>query len=542
MFQRQRLAIWHVLELRLSKLACKWGKGLNPRLGWGWVVVLGMALCGGHPAARATDPVKIGSRRELFVDRALIQSVEGKAEFRLHHPEPREIALTFDAPWEGNSSGYATVIVDGGLYRMYYRGHRYLLEPPPLRQAQSEVVCYAESRDGIAWTKPKLGLFDWPPTQGNTGNKENNILWRGGPETHNFAPFVDTRPGCPPGERFKAVGGTIEGKGLRTFQSEDGIHWVRRSERPVVTEGAFDSHNTVFWDAERKRYTMYTRFFSEANFQGLRSIGVSYSDDFETWTKPVGLSYPNSPPQQMYTNQVAPYYRAPHILLGFPTRFVSRPLTRQARELEPVKTRAAFAESIKDSGAYTGAEVTDGLFMSSRDGERFHRWDEAFLRPGREGEGRWIYGDNYQSYGLFETRAGEGLPNEISMHFNEGAWRDEMHRLRRYTIRLDGFVSLHAPLAGGGCTTVPLKFTGDRLTVNFSTSAAGSLRVGLLDTEGNPLPDFGIDDCDELFGDSVERVVTWGGVEDVSHAGNRCHRLVLKLKDCNLFSIRFSRK
>jgi len=512
---------------------------LEPGRRWvGWIVAIGIGI-GCQSWGRAAEPVEVGARRELFVDSSLIERFEGRAELRLHHPQPREVALKFDEPWEGNASGYATVIVDGDLYRMYYRGHRYLLEPPPLRQAQSEVVCYAESRDGITWTKPKLGLYDWPPTQNNTGNKENNIFWRGGPETHNFAPFLDTRPGCPPAERFKAVGGTIESKGLRTFHSADGIHWQRRSEQPVVTEGAFDSHNTVFWDAERRRYTMYTRFFSEANFQGLRSIGVSYSEDFETWSKPVGLSYGNSPPQQMYTNQVAPYYRAPHILLGFPTRFVARPLTAQARQLEPVRARAAFAESIKASGAYTGAEITDGLFMSSRDGERFHRWDEAFLRPGREGEGRWIYGDNYQSYGLFETRAGEGLPNEISMHFNEGAWRDEMHRLRRYTIRLDGFVSLHAPLSGGSVTTVPLRLQGNQLTVNFATSAAGSLRIALLDADEKPLPGHSLEDCDELFGDSTERVVTWRGsaVLNSSHRGEV--RLFAKLTDGDVYSFRF---
>ena len=81
---------------------------------------------------------------------------------------------------------------DGDIFRMYYRGHRYIVDDKPLRQAQSEVVCYAESPDGIRWIKPNLGLFEWQ------GSKENNIIWLGGPETHNFAPFKDTNPACPP--------------------------------------------------------------------------------------------------------------------------------------------------------------------------------------------------------------------------------------------------------------------------------------------------------------------------------------------------------
>jgi len=122
---------------------------------------------------RGAEPVDIGSRRELFVDLTLIDSVEGKAELKLHHPTPREIPLRFDEPWEGNASGYPTVFQDGELYRMYYRGHRYLLDKPPLRQAQTETVCYAESRDGIHWTKPKLGIHKWP------GVDDNNIIWMG---------------------------------------------------------------------------------------------------------------------------------------------------------------------------------------------------------------------------------------------------------------------------------------------------------------------------------------------------------------------------
>jgi hypothetical protein len=500
-----------------------------------------LTLFGSTCCARAADTIDISSRRELFADMAMIERLAGDAELQLHHPVPREVALTFEKPWEGNASGYPTVFRDGDLYRMYYRGHRYIIDPPPLRQAQSEVVCYAESRDGIHWEKPDLGLFDWPATQDNSGTKDNNIIWRGGYETHNFAPFKEMNPACRADERYKAVGGTTSSNGLLTFKSADGIHWSKLSETPVVTTGAFDSHNTVFWDPDRQRYCMYVRYFSESDFKGLRSIGMSYSTDFSNWSEPVALKYPDSPPQQMYTNQISPYYRAPHILMGFPTRFVTRPLTAHARQLEPVTTRAQFAASISGSGAYTGAEVTDGLFMTSRDGLTFHRWDEAFLRPGPESEGRWIYGDNYQSYGLFETEAdAPGHAKEISLHFNEGSWRDEMHRLRRYTIRLDGFVSIHAPLSGGEVTTKALTFTGNRLSLNYATSAAGSLRVEIQNADGEPMPGYSLDDSDELFGDSIDHDAGWNGSADVSSLDGQEVRLRFVLSDGDLFSMQFS--
>lgn len=245
----------------------------------------------------------------------------------------------------------------------------------------------------------------------------------------------------------------------------------------------------------------------------------------------------------MYTNQVIPYYRAPHILMGFPTRFVARPLTKHVKELEPVETRAQFAKSIESSGAYSGAEITDGLFMTSRDGRQFRRWSEAFLRPGPQAEGRWIYGDNYQSYGLFETAAATpGLPNDVSLHFNEGAWRDDKHRLRRYTIRLDGFVSLHAPLDGGDLTTKPLAFSGSRLTVNYSTSAMGSLRVEIQDADGKAIPGFSIADADELFGDSVDQEVSWNEKVDASSLAGKPIRLRFQLSDGDLYAFRFTEK
>lgn len=485
---------------------------------------------------RSMPPFKIGSRRELLVDRYLIDRFAGKAELRLHSPTPREIAMTFDQPWEGNASGYPTVIQDGDIYRMYYRGHRYVVDNPPLRQAQAEVVCYAESRDGIRWVKPNLGLFDWPATRDNSGSRKNNIIWRGGPETHNFAPFKDTNPACPPEQRYKAIGGTVTSKGLLTFKSADGIRWSKLSAKPVVSKGAFDSHNTAFWDAERGRYVMYVRYFSDGEFKGLRSIGVCYSKDFETWSDPVGLAYPHSPPQQMYTNQIAPYYRAPHMLFGFPTRYVARPLTKHVQNLDPV----ALRRRLLAADQRVGTDLTDGVFMSSRDGQTFDRWNEAFLRPGPQAEGRWIYGDNYQSYGLFETKSSKpDLPNEISLHFNEGSWRDAEHRLRRYTIRLDGFVSLHAPLTGGEVTTKPITFAGKHLFLNYATSAAGSVRVEIQDAAGTPIPGFTLTDAETMYGDATEQKVAWNVGADVSRLVGTTVRLRFELKDADLFSFRF---
>ena len=187
-----------------------------------------------------TDPIDIGTRRELLVDDHLIEKIVG-ARLVLHKPTQRDVAIVCDAPWEGNTCCYPTVFRDGDLYRMYYRGSHF---DEKTEKMNHQVVCYAESDDGLSWTKPDLGIVEFE------GSKHNSIIWDG-LGSHNFAPFKDTNPGCDPDERYKAIGGTVTSKGLLTFKSADGVRWSKKSDSPVVTKGAFDSHNTCFWDDQR---------------------------------------------------------------------------------------------------------------------------------------------------------------------------------------------------------------------------------------------------------------------------------------------------
>lgn len=487
-----------------------------------------LATYAANPLRGDETVTDIGSRLELLVDDHLIQEITGGAKLVLHHPTPRQTAIVYNESWEGNTSGYPTMLKDGGTYRLYYRGHRYLIGDK-LEMAQPEVTCYAESRDGIHWTKPKLGLVEW------NGSKDNNIIWRD-VGVHNFAPFLDENPSCSPDAKFKAVGGTAN-TGLHAFKSADGIHWEKIAENAVYTKGAFDSRNTAFWDPARNRYALYLRFFSEGEFKGLRSIATAHSTDFVNWSDSKPLDYQDSPPQQMYTNQVLPYFRAPHILFGFPTRYVDRPTTEHVERLPPVELRSRLTKAARR----VGSDLSEGVFMTSRDGVSFHRWDEAFIRPGPQHEGRWIYGDVYQSYGLVETASTiPGGPNEISFYVSEGSWREGQTSERRYTIRLDGFVSAQAPLSGGEVVTKPLRFSGDRLLINYATSAAGSVRVEIQDAEGKPLPGFTLADSPEHYGDAVDQVVRWKAGPGLRSLARRPARLRFVLKDADLFSYRFA--
>jgi len=453
-------------------------------------------------AVHADEPIRIGSRLELLVDSYLIARRSGSAALRLHHPTPREVVFVTDKPWEGNTCGYFTIFRDGGLYRMYYRGSHF--ETKTRKSAHREVTCYAESTDGIRWKRPELGLFEFG------GSKRNNIVWDG-VGTHNFTPFRDTNPACPPEAVYKALGlgaGPNGQPALYAFRSPDAIHWSLLADEPVITQGAFDSQNLAFWDPLRKQYRAYFRDFR----QGRRDIRTATSSDFVHWSKPVWLAYPGAPPEHLYTNQILPYYRAPHILIGFPARF------------------------LPERGA-----LTDGLLMTSRDGRTFHRWPEAFIRPGLNRD-KWQNRSNYVWWGLVETRReSPGEPNELSIYVNEAYYSGNSTRIRRYTCRIDGFVSLHAAMSGGEMVTKPLVFSGTRLVLNFSTSAAGSVQVEIQDKDGTPVQGFRLSDCPPMFGDSIDRTVTWKNGPDLAGLAGKPIRLRFVLKDADLYALRFAK-
>ena len=88
-------------------------------------------------------------------------------------------------------------------------------------------------------------------------------------------------------------------------------------------------------------------------------------------------------------------------------------------------------------------------------------------------------------------------------------------------------------------TTRLICLSGSRLVVNYSTSAAGSLRVEIQDETGRPIPGFSLQDSRELFGDSVEQTVSWKGMSDLSSLTGRTARLRFSLKDADLYSLRF---
>jgi hypothetical protein len=449
--------------------------------------------------------LSIGSRRELFVDHFLIDHMSG-ARLKLHPPQPQEVVLRFDQPWEGLYCGYETVIQDGDTIRMYYRGL-----PEARHSLDTETTCVAESEDGVHFTKPKLGLFDVQ------GTSENNCVLARHRGCHNLAPFIDANPDASADHRYKALGGT-GAPGLIAFTSPDGIHWNELQSEPVITEGAFDSQNNAFWSEVEQQYVCFFRVFRE----GTRWIARTTSEDFIHWSPPIDLEVGDQPREHLYTNQMEPYSRAPHICIGLPTRFMAGRRGVNATEAAEIGTPSQYLD-----------DCTDILLTSSRGGNDFERtFMEAFIRPGLDLR-NWTSRANYAARGIVQTSE-----TELSLYIKHNSGYPTNH-MQRYTLRPDGFVSVNAPYAGGELITKPFTFEGSRLYLNYATSAAGGLQVELQGRGGEPIEGFRFDDCPEFFGDRIEHAVTWQGGSDLSSLAGQPVRLRVVMRDTDLFAIRF---
>ena len=451
----------------------------------------------------------IGDSRELFVDRYIIDSLEG-VELRLHEPKREGVAIAFDKPWEGRFSAYPTVIKDGDLYRMYYRGL------PRTGEEAIAVTCYAESKDGIHWTKPDLGICEVG------GSKNNNVtLAIHDKYSRSFSPFLDTRPGVPDSERFKAITG-VEGKGLAAFVSSDGIHWKLMQEEFIFTQGLFDSHNVAFWSESEGQYVCYFRTWTGEGFSGFRTISRTTSKDFVNWTDGVAMDFGNTPMEHLYTNGTQPYFRAPHIYVALAKRFFPK----------KAALSGSVSEDLVDNPRYAIAS-SDAIFMSSRGGNRYDRsFMEAFIRPGDSLED-WVARDNTPALGIAE---GDG--RRMYLYRMSHYAQDSAH-LSRYSIRLDGFVSARAPYEGGELLTKPFTFDGEALEINYESSAAGELRFELQREDGTPIPGFELEECDPIFGNEIERLVRWRGDSNVSELAGETIRIRASLRDADWYSFRF---
>jgi hypothetical protein len=492
-------------------------------------------------------PIDAGNSLQVMWDDYVVDTGKTTASRIVHHPEFVGTVMTYENAWEGDGCGYNCIVPDrderGDFLRMYYNGWAIKSSWCTVTNrfsADGVRICYAESRDGgITWTKPSLGIIDF------RGSKDNNILLDKssfGRAWDNFMVFKDENPACPPDERYKGIGSH---RGLWCFPSADGIHF--RKGWKIEVDGAFDSLNVAIWDAARGEYHLYFRGFHNAkdNDPGrwsgkwdnndVRDVRCSVSKDFKTWTTPKFLDFgEGAEDYPLYTNVIQPYFREPSIYVGFPTRYMERRewTPNFDRLPSPEKRRWRMDKAHGGQPRY-GLAVTDCVFIFSRDGQRFFREEEAFMRPGPENPDNWVYGDAYPAYRLIKTPSPVGGDDEIAIFCSVGHWSGAAKRFCRYRLRQDGFISRHAPYSGAKVVTKPLVFAGGEMLVNFSTSARGRMFVTLRDEAGKSIQSV------ELFGDKVDRPVDFADGGKVSDFAGRPVTVTFEMFDADLYSFRF---
>ena len=411
--------------------------------------------------------VEIGSERQLFPDKYLIDAKLSDAYINIESPVKQESVFKFDKSYERGDSVYHNIVrMPDGTYRMYYKAYSNLRR-----------ICYIESKDGLTWTRPQL-------TTNRQGGQKTNIVTTESSSPDNLFVFYDTNPACPEGRRLKGVYGQWgEFLAIEYSYSDKGEHfpfgggYAERVMGKAPTTGGcyYDTLNTMYWDENRQQYVAFVRgfhnekgnyalkatFVSNYPHKIIRDIRVSFSDDGKTWSMPEPLKYNTTDDYQLYANAITPYYRSPGLYVGLPTRY--------------------FEES--------GDKRTQVFFMSSRDLLNWTRTEEAFLLPENAGSYSYSRGEGYPCVGFIETAEGE-----MSFYMKH---KDSVPTLYRYTLRVDGFTSA----MGTRLTTKPFTYKGESLELNFN----GELKVTMTNAEGHTVT------SDWISGDEIAETVKFNG-------------------------------
>ncbi|MFZ9682099.1 MAG: hypothetical protein ACO3DQ_02685 [Cephaloticoccus sp.] len=454
-------------------------------------------------------PLTPGTRREPFFDGYLIEKLS-HVSHELVDPVPTEHRFAFDQPWEGPYSLYATILRDGDCYRMYYRGHGDL--------KKRSASCYAESTDGLSWTRPALGLI--PDAERNDTNIIHVDPSKEERTSHNFTPFLDRNPATPAAERFKAVGGEDKG-GLFAFGSADGIHWHKLQDGPVFRDGVFDSQNVPFWSESEGCYVLYFRVWTEGLYKGKRTIARTTSTDFRNWTPAQRMDFGEAPEEELYTNVTFPCPGAPHLYLALPSRFVPK-----RRWMEPAQARALGVLEKREN------DVSDTVFMTSRGGAVYDRhFPQAYIKPGPDPTD-WVGRNNMVSAGLVELDGGATWGIYRCHHYATPTCH-----LRLHTLRRDGFARLRAGARRGRVLTKAFVAAGNALCLNFATSGAGTIRVEALDENHQPVEGFSGRHAAKLFGDSTHYPVPWPKQRAWSELAGRTIHLRFTMTEADLYAL-----
>lgn len=465
---------------------------------------------------RGGEQVDMKLTRELFVDAHLVRKATG-IRLVCHEPVSAGTAFVFDRPWEGPFCNYATVVQDSGKVRLYYRGL-----PVPKHNTGDESLCVAESTDGVQFTRLNINKY----RQGGTSNN-NVIIPDSKCGTHSMGIMLDSRSGVPQSERWKGIGveqlPNENDNHLVAFTSANGIDWNRVTTGPTITNDtghfAFDSQNVPLWSEAEGKYLMFGRTWQ----RGFRWISRWESSDFKSWSPSQSMEFYDADGKLItdthyYINQFAPYFRAPHILLGMAARFFPDRQVLSAAEANDIGIHPSYFK-----------DTSDAVLITSRGGRRVQRdLQGTLIRPGI-GAANWVSRANYPACGIIQT-----ANQTMCMYVCRATGTPSAH-LERLEWPLDRLGSVSASTTGSFETPDMVLPPAD-IRLNFSTSAGGHVLVSVLDTAGRDLPGFGPADAVPLIGDFLSRTILFRKTHLRQLAGKTI-RLRFQIAEADIYAI-----
>ena len=461
--------------------------------------------------------------RHLFLDPEMLE-VCREAELRVNAPQRRETIIRPDRPWEQLMiTFYLTVRDEAGKLRMWYTCRDKENQPN---------VAYAESTDGVAWTKPNLGIYEY------NGSRANNLVG-----LHDLEGVVFKDPNMPAGERYQYVstsrpsGKPTDQKGIYRFHSPNGLSW-KKDDVPLIRAGS-DTQNIVWWDEGRQEYVMYLRGWdpSPPRRKVLRLSLSSLKQPLELTLSGQGLG-------QYFYNEILAVLQCDE---QDPVRTDIYNMSAQPYPVDPT-WYVAFPTLLRRSAetdvpGYKGRHIgpAEVMFAGSPDSIAWHRYDRsAYASPP-------LVDPDKRNMVFMGTdmviRENEIWQYATEFHSHHGDISAREKRtdgfIVRYVQRIDGFVSLDTGIAKGTVRTKAVEVRGKRLLLNADTGALGEIRVGLVDPYGNPLSGFGLDDCEPFTGNTTNGIVSWRNGKDLEALESKRIRIVLESTRTKLFSFRF---
>lgn len=535
----------------------------NRRLG---CLVIGAVACiaSNRLARAADDPKPSGIRTSnlndphlhLFFDDEDLEKVENLERVvnrPKKHPTP---VLAAGKPWEGErAQAWGSVIVEpDGLLRMWYFAFNTERRKDELDRGG---YAYAESRDGIHWTKPDLGVVEF------RGSKKNNLFYTCAPDARNLVDEELARRGIglpaldengkqigvlnnldgltvvrdddelDPKKRYKLIANMQDHRmwapyyrdrypnvtdeqlkqaravfGQYMDTSPDGIHWARKPRRVLSAVGDYmmvtrDHRNQRWWLNER------------APGQGGRNAALRTSADLVKWTDPVVVFGKGSDPdfgrKFEWHGGITPFNYG-NLNLGFLERW-------------PVTGFGATCELVFQREGKPWQRVAPGVQFLDIGPEG--AFDRALIYPTHNGPIR-IDDQLYIFYtgGGAKKDPNKGIPMAIGLA----------------TLRLDRFVALASwrNAAVGRVVTKPRKITRPALEINVESFELHPLRVAVTTADGKELPGFGFDDCRiEYDAKRTYTSVRWKAHADLRSLRGQRVKLQFEIKGAALYSYRF---